>query len=71
FPTFSASFWLIFWGFFSRIFPIFLQVLDIDGRSYRLEGLKKFTEYRLRFLAFNRHGAGIPSEEVSVTTLSD
>ncbi|NXU40569.1 DCC protein, partial [Drymodes brunneopygia] len=47
------------------------QTVDVDGRSYRLEGLKKFTEYRLRFLAYNRYGPGISSEELTVTTLSD
>ncbi|NWV51269.1 DCC protein, partial [Daphoenositta chrysoptera] len=47
------------------------QTVDVDGRSYRLEGLKKFMEYRLRFLAYNRYGPGISSEEVTVTTLSD
>ncbi|NXC65317.1 DCC protein, partial [Aleadryas rufinucha] len=47
------------------------QSVDVDGRSFLLEGLKKFMEYRLRFLAYNRHGPGISSEQLSVTTLSD
>ncbi|XP_051635031.1 netrin receptor DCC-like, partial [Manacus candei] len=47
------------------------QTLEVDGHSYRLEGLRKFTEYSLKFQAFNRYGAGIPAEEVTVTTLSD
>ncbi|NXY13020.1 DCC protein, partial [Atrichornis clamosus] len=47
------------------------QAVEVDGRSYRLEGLKKSTEYRLRFLAYNRYGPGISSEEVTVTTFSD
>ncbi|NXF00209.1 DCC protein, partial [Menura novaehollandiae] len=47
------------------------QVVEVAGRSFRLEGLKKFMEYRLRFLAYNRHGPGISTEEVTVTTLSD
>ncbi|NWS13940.1 DCC protein, partial [Pachyramphus minor] len=47
------------------------QTLEVDGRSYCLEGLRKFTEYSLRFLAFNHYGPGMTSEEVTVTTLSD
>ncbi|NXS53315.1 DCC protein, partial [Brachypteracias leptosomus] len=47
------------------------QTLEVEGLSYRLEGLKKFTEYTLRFLAYNRHGPGVPTQDVTVTTLSD
>ncbi|NWI19729.1 DCC protein, partial [Crypturellus soui] len=47
------------------------QHVDVDGLSYRLEGLKKFTEYALRFLAYNRYGPGVSSEELVLTTLSD
>ncbi|NXO03178.1 DCC protein, partial [Rhinopomastus cyanomelas] len=47
------------------------QNVDVDGLSYRLEGLKKFTEYTLRFLAYNRYGPGVSTEDVTVTTLSD
>ncbi|NXY51662.1 DCC protein, partial [Ceuthmochares aereus] len=47
------------------------QHVEVDGLSYRLEGLKKFTEYTLRFLAFNRYGPGVSSQDVTVTTLSD
>ncbi|NXP09674.1 DCC protein, partial [Thinocorus orbignyianus] len=47
------------------------QNVEVDGLSYRLEGLKKFTEYSLRFLAYNRYGPGVSTEEVTVTTLSD
>ncbi|XP_032941545.1 netrin receptor DCC-like [Catharus ustulatus] len=47
------------------------QSVDVEGRSFRLEGLKKFLEYQLRILAFNWYGAGIASEEVLVRTLSD
>ncbi|XP_027765758.1 netrin receptor DCC-like, partial [Empidonax traillii] len=36
-----------------------------------LENLRKFTEYSLKFRAFNRQGLGIPSEELKITTLSD
>ncbi|NXD09458.1 DCC protein, partial [Nothocercus nigrocapillus] len=47
------------------------QNIEVDGLSYRLEGLKKFTEYTLRFLAYNRYGPGVSTEELVVTTLSD
>lgn len=45
--------------------------MEVEGLSYRLEGLKKFTEYTLRFLAYNRYGPGVSTEDVMVTTLSD
>ncbi|NXL10303.1 DCC protein, partial [Mesembrinibis cayennensis] len=47
------------------------QNVEVEGLSYRLEGLKKFTEYTLRFLAYNRYGPGVSTEDVTVTTLSD
>ncbi|XP_068782013.1 netrin receptor DCC isoform X2 [Struthio camelus] len=47
------------------------QNIEVDGLSYRLEGLKKFTEYTVRFLAYNRYGPGVSTEEIAVTTLSD
>ncbi|KFW66414.1 Netrin receptor DCC, partial [Pygoscelis adeliae] len=47
------------------------QNVEVDGLSYHLEGLKKFTEYTLRFLAYNRYGPGVSTEDVTVTTLSD
>ncbi|XP_025974645.2 netrin receptor DCC isoform X4 [Dromaius novaehollandiae] len=47
------------------------QNIEVDGLSYRLEGLKKFTEYSVRFLAYNRYGPGVSTEEIAVTTLSD
>lgn len=48
-----------------------LQNIEVDGLSYKLEGLKKFTEYTLRFLAYNRYGPGVSTEDVAVVTLSD
>uniref|UniRef100_A0A8C1NYN1 DCC netrin 1 receptor n=1 Tax=Cyprinus carpio TaxID=7962 RepID=A0A8C1NYN1_CYPCA len=39
--------------------------------SYRMEGLKKFTEYSLRVLAVNRHGPGLSDKDMLITTLSD
>uniref|UniRef100_A0A4W3IUF7 DCC netrin 1 receptor n=1 Tax=Callorhinchus milii TaxID=7868 RepID=A0A4W3IUF7_CALMI len=50
---------------------LLFQSVEVDGLSYRLEGLRKFTDYSLRVLAFNRHGAGVSTEDVLVSTLSD
>lgn len=47
------------------------QNVEVVGQSYRMEGLKKFTEYSLRVLAVNRHGPGISDEDMLITTLSD
>ncbi|CAM5144243.1 unnamed protein product [Natator depressus] len=47
------------------------QNIEVDGLSYKLEGLKKFTEYTLRFLAYNRYGPGVSTEDLTVVTLSD
>ncbi|XP_069737078.1 netrin receptor DCC [Phaenicophaeus curvirostris] len=47
------------------------QHVEVEGFSHRLEALKKFTEYSLRLVAFNRYGPGVSSHELSVSTLSD
>ncbi|XP_045069819.1 netrin receptor DCC-like [Coregonus clupeaformis] len=47
------------------------QSVEVNGQSYKMEGLKKFTEYSLRVLALNRYGPGVTTEDRSVTTLSD
>uniref|UniRef100_A0A8C0CZZ0 DCC netrin 1 receptor n=1 Tax=Balaenoptera musculus TaxID=9771 RepID=A0A8C0CZZ0_BALMU len=47
------------------------QNIEVDGLSYKLEGLKKFTEYTLRFLAYNRYGPGVSTDDITVVTLSD
>ncbi|XP_077202911.1 netrin receptor DCC isoform X3 [Paroedura picta] len=47
------------------------QNIEVNGLSYKLEGLKKFTEYTIRFLAYNRYGPGVSSEDLTVRTLSD
>lgn len=39
--------------------------------SYTMTGLKKFTEYSFRVVANNKHGPGVSTEDVAVTTLSD
>uniref|UniRef100_A0A8B9JM27 DCC netrin 1 receptor n=1 Tax=Astyanax mexicanus TaxID=7994 RepID=A0A8B9JM27_ASTMX len=44
---------------------------QVLGQNYKMEGLKKFTEYALRVLALNRHGPGIGTEDMHITTLSD
>ncbi|XP_069483084.1 netrin receptor DCC isoform X2 [Ambystoma mexicanum] len=47
------------------------QNIEVDGLYYKLEGLRKFTEYTLRILAYNRYGPGVSSEDLTVVTLSD
>ncbi len=47
------------------------QNVEVVGQSYRMEGLKKFTEYSLRVLAVNRHGPGLSDTDTLITTLSD
>ncbi|KAM5191920.1 netrin receptor DCC [Mantella aurantiaca] len=47
------------------------QNIEVDGLSYRLEGLRKFTEYNIRVLAYNRYGPGVSTEEQALMTLSD
>ncbi|KAG9488366.1 hypothetical protein GDO78_007922 [Eleutherodactylus coqui] len=47
------------------------QNIEVDGLLYRLEGLRKFTEYSIRVLAYNRFGPGVSTEEHTVMTLSD
>lgn len=47
------------------------QNVEVVGQSYRMEGLKKFTEYSLRVLAVNRHGPGLSDIDMLITTLSD
>uniref|UniRef100_A0A8C1RDA5 DCC netrin 1 receptor n=1 Tax=Cyprinus carpio TaxID=7962 RepID=A0A8C1RDA5_CYPCA len=47
------------------------QNVEVVGQSYRMEGLKKFTEYSLQVLAVNRHGPGLSDTDTLITTLSD
>ncbi|XP_078579181.1 neogenin-like isoform X3 [Branchiostoma floridae x Branchiostoma japonicum] len=45
--------------------------VDVSGLSHTLNGLKKYTEYSFRVVAYNQHGPGMSTEEVIVRTLSD
>ncbi|XP_078667206.1 neogenin-like isoform X11 [Branchiostoma floridae x Branchiostoma belcheri] len=45
--------------------------VDVSGLSHTLSGLKKYTEYSFRVVAYNQHGPGMSTEEVIVRTLSD
>uniref|UniRef100_A0A8K9UB39 Neogenin 1b n=1 Tax=Oncorhynchus mykiss TaxID=8022 RepID=A0A8K9UB39_ONCMY len=45
--------------------------IDAGALSYTLMGLKKFTEYSIRVVAFNKHGPGVSTGDITVTTLSD
>ncbi|KAK3558804.1 hypothetical protein QTP86_028759, partial [Hemibagrus guttatus] len=47
------------------------QDIDVVGLSYTMTGLKKFTEYSVRVVAYNKHGPGVSTDDLTVHTLSD
>ncbi|KAG8440231.1 hypothetical protein GDO86_006130 [Hymenochirus boettgeri] len=47
------------------------QDVDVSGLSYTVSGLKKYIEYSFRIVAFNKHGAGVSTQDVIVRTQSD
>ncbi|XP_030630781.1 neogenin [Chanos chanos] len=47
------------------------QDMDVTGLSYTMTGLKKFTVYSFRVVAYNKHGPGVSTEDITVRTLSD
>ncbi|MFT7796934.1 netrin receptor DCC-like [Arapaima gigas] len=47
------------------------QTVEVSGLSHRLEGLKKFTQYTIRILAYNQYGLGESTGDLVLNTLSD
>lgn len=47
------------------------QDTDVLGLSYTMTGLKKFTLYSFRVVAYNKHGPGVSTDDLMVHTLSD
>ncbi|XP_043933591.1 neogenin isoform X4 [Protopterus annectens] len=47
------------------------QAVDVADLTYTMSGLKKFTEYSFRVVAYNKHGPGVSTEDVMAKTFSD
>nr|XP_033775831.1 neogenin isoform X10 [Geotrypetes seraphini] len=47
------------------------QDVDVGGHSYTINGLKKYTDYTCRVVAYNKHGPGVSTQDVVARTLSD
>lgn len=50
---------------------VLCQSVEVNGLSYKMDGLNKFTEYTVRVLAINRYGPSPATDAASVTTHSD
>lgn len=50
---------------------VLFQSVEVNGLSYKMDGLNKFTEYTVRVLAINRYGPSPATDVASVTTHSD
>ncbi|XP_056614326.1 neogenin 1a isoform X3 [Triplophysa dalaica] len=47
------------------------QDVEVNALSCTMTGLKKFMEYSFRVVAYNKHGPGVSTEDVSIRTYSD